>query len=341
MSMERKRADKVVLFPGLVDKLVNKGMDNLKEKNLSEALSYFQQSLEIEPDHPQGRFGVALCFVELGRLEEAREQTEQMLKEDIGNYYDILQVHISLLVQLGKYREVVTMLEGLIAEEKLPIQQAESIYHLLHFSRQMVEVADSGVVESYNEPDSNVDELIELLYSSTPEKQRVAIQMLGKIHNETTIHAFKQFLKDEKQDPVLKSFILQMLKENKVEGRLEVHKFGKNVTVSITELEDVFHEKFGETTLQLLAQDLENDNPTLLQSITQVWWHFLFAVYPISPQPVNPSLWAAALYKVGGEISGMDFDETEIANRYDQKVETVRSCAKQILTIETESFKGT
>ncbi|MCT8137479.1 tetratricopeptide repeat protein [Anaerobacillus sp. CMMVII] len=203
MKEEQKKQEKVVLFPGVVDKLVGKGMEALKEKQFSAALSFFEQALAIEPDHPQGRFGVALSLIEQSRLEEAKEVTEKMLKEDIGNYYDILQVHISLLVQLGYYDEVVAMLEGIMAEEKLPANLAESLYHLLHFSRQMV---DDGVpVEIGEDIQIPPEDLIHMLNEGSPEKQWLAIQMLGKLSNQVFLEAVKIFLKTEKHDPVLKA----------------------------------------------------------------------------------------------------------------------------------------
>lgn len=338
MSKERKDKENIVLFPGLVDKLVTKGMDHLKEKKLSEALSFFQQSLKIEHDHPQARFGVALCLVEMGRLEEALEQTEQMLKEDIGNYYDILQVHISLLVQLGKYKEVVLMLEGIIAEEKLPVHQAESIYHLLHFSRQMVDVGDAIENENPQESGLDLEQLTEMLYQSSVDQQRSAIKLLVNNNSDEARYALKLFLKDEKQDPILKSYILQMFKQYKIEDCFDVHKYGKHMKVTTSELEDVFHEKFGNDTLKILAGELENENPSLMQVLSQVWWHFLFSLYPLSPLPIAPSLWAAALYTVGGEITGIDIDENEISRRYGHSIETIRSTANQILEIEMGTF---
>ncbi|MCD8500983.1 MAG: tetratricopeptide repeat protein [Bacillaceae bacterium] len=334
MCKKRKDKEKIVLFPGLVDKLVTKGMDHLKEKNLTEALSYFQQSLEIEDDHPQGRFGVALCLVEMGRLEEALDKTEQMLKEDIGHYYDILQVHISLLVQLGKYKEVVTMLEGIMAEEKLPVNQAESLYHLLHFSRQMVDAGDAIEIEEIDETSNNMNDLIDALYHASIDQQRSTIKLLMSNNSERARVALKQFLKDEEQDPVLKSFILQMFKQNKIEDCFEVHKYGKSVRVTTSQLEDVFHEKFGKETLKVLAEDLESENPSLMQVLSEVWWHFLFSLYPISPLPIDPSLWAAALSIVGSEITGIDTDEQEISERYGHTPEMIRMLANQILEIE-------
>jgi tetratricopeptide (TPR) repeat protein len=338
MNEEQKKLEKVVLFPGVVAKLVGKGMEALKEKQFSEALSYFEQALEIEPDHPQGRFGVALSLIEQSRLEEAKDVTEQMLNEDIGNYYDILQVHISLLVQLGHYDEVVSMLEGIMEEEKLPANLAESFYHLLHFSRQMVE--DGTPVEVAEDIQVPPEDLIQMLNEASPEKQWLAIQMLGKMSSNVFFEAVKDYLKIDKRDPILKSMILQLLKEKHIDEEIEIHKFGKKIIITVSEMENVFHEKFGKDTLAIVAEQLESENPSLFEMITQLWWHYLYALYPISPEPLSSKLWAAALHKVGGEMTGLDEDELQLARQYNVNLEEMLLCSTKIMKLEKEAFKG-
>ncbi len=339
MNKEQKNnKEKVVLFPGVVEKLVTKGMDALKRKKFSDAHSYFDQSLQIEPDHPQARFGLALSLIEQSRLEEAKEITEKMLKEDIGNYFDILQVHISLLVQLGQYNEVVVMLEGIMEEEKLPANLAESLYHLLHFSRQMVD--GETKIEMDDEAKKPPNELLHMLNYGSPDKQWLAIQMLGKMPTHVFVDSIKEFLLNDENDPVLKSIILQLLKEKNVEEQIEVHKFGKKYKVNILNLEDVFHEKFGKNTLELVANKLESQNPSLYEAASQVWWHYLFALYPISPEPLNPSIWAAALHKTAVQLFGLEDDVLEIANEYNVDFDEMLSCADTIIKIEQEAFKS-
>lgn len=335
---QKKIKEKVVLFPGVVEKLVAKGTEALKEKGVMNALSYFEQALQIEPDHPQARFGIALSYIEQSRLAEAKDVTEQMLKEDIGNYYDILKVHISILVQLGDYNEVVTMLEGILAEERIPAKIAESFYHLLHFSRQMLD--GEGIIETNDELQKPPDDVIEMLYSGSEEKQWLAIQMLGKMPTAIFFQSITKFLVTDEYDPVLKSIILQQLKEKNVVEDIEVHKFGKKMKISISNLDDVFHEKFGKQTLSILANEIENDNPSLYEMITHLWWHFLFTIYPIQPQPPDPLLWAASIHKVGNEMMGIETDEQQLAKLYKVNENELVECASHVLEIEKNTYKG-
>lgn len=335
---EEQSKENIVLFPGVVEKLVTKGMDALKEKRFEDALSNFEQALEIQPDHPQGRFGVALSLIEQSRLQEAKEATAKMLKEDIGNYYDILQVHISLLVQLGHYDEVVTMLEAIMAEEKLPSHLAESFYHLLHFSRQMVDDCNIELDDDGKDPP---EDLLCYLHNGSKEKQWLAIQMLGKALNGKTIEAFKDYLKNKQHDPILKSIVLQYLKDYQVDENIEIHKFGKVIKMNTAQLEDVFHKKFGEDTVEFISDQLEHENPSLFEVVSQICWHYLFAIYPTSPQPMEPKLWAAALHSVGEEMTGQDPNLQQIASQYGVNDKDIVTCIAEIQKIENDTYKGT
>lgn len=44
--------------------------------------------------------GMAICFLELGELEEAKSVCEKMLKEGYGHYFTVLQVYMTILIQL-------------------------------------------------------------------------------------------------------------------------------------------------------------------------------------------------------------------------------------------------
>ncbi|MGO4888607.1 tetratricopeptide repeat protein [Anaerobacillus sp. MEB173] len=343
-NKKNREDEKIVLFPGLVSRLVEKGMGFLKEKNYSDALSSFTQAVEIEPEHPQGRFGIVLSLIELGQLREAKVHCEKMLKEDIGEYYDVLQVYISLLVQLSEYGEVVTIIEALLAEDKVPTKLAESFYQLLHFSRQMVEAEhdiDHDIVHKSIDSEADLNKLLTSLNKSgSPYEQWTAIQQLSRINHKEVIVGFKQFLIEEKNDPVLKSIILQILKDLDVDEVIDVHKFGKTFSIHITSLEDVFHEKFGKLVLARLANELEHENPTLYAVTTQLWWHYLFALYPLTPEPLDQHLWAAGLYKVGHECNGIEVDDSEVANLYDVDEEQMVISAKHMLSLEKEVFQG-
>ncbi|MBB5172658.1 tetratricopeptide repeat protein [Texcoconibacillus texcoconensis] len=344
MGKEPKECrDNVVLFPGLANRLVEKGMTSLKEKKHLEALHYFQQAVELEQEHPQARYGIVICFIEMKRLEEAREHCERLLKEGIGQYFEVLQVYVSLLVQLGEYQDVVDVLEPVVQEEKPPPDMAESLYQLLDFSRHMVKpdqeehFKDLDVGEDW----TNTKEWLKFLQKGNKDQQWGAIQQLGPKMDEEVLDAYRTFLKTEDNDPALKSYLLQLLKENEVTETFYIAKFGRTYSLIPNELESVFHERFGERVLAILHDTLAHENPTLYEMAEQLWWHYLFAIFPQSPEPDEESVWAAALHALTSRLLGGEDEADEIAMIYEANDEKVAEAMAKIVAIENHVFHPT
>lgn len=331
------KKENVILFPGLVTKLVEKGMTALKEKKHKEALEFFLQTLELEEEHPQGRLGVVLSYIELGMLQEAVEQSEEMLNQDIGDYYDVLQIHISLLIQLGQYQEVVAILEVVLAEDKIPSNYAESFYQLLHFSRQMSE--DAITEEGNDVDDKAVEEAKKLLHSKDPASQWKGVQKLRNLNTDDVKDVLIAYLNDNENDLLIKSYVLQMIKEKKVDKLVKVVKLGKSLEINPIELPDFEENKFGIEVTKLLEEELENDNPTMLVIALELWWQYLFALFPLQPEPSNNKFWAAVIHIAALDSHSMDFDELEIAKTYQVNVKEVLHKVSEVINIQEQLFQ--
>lgn len=330
---KHKREDNVVLFPGLIQRLVERGMTALKEKRNYDALSCFTQTTDLEKDHPQARYGLVITNIELNRLSAAKEHCKSMLEEGIGEYYEILQVYVSILVQLGDYEEVVTMLEGVIEEEKMPADKAESFYQLLSFARQMSDdphEMEDEIDEPVFAPPS--EDLLHQLEDGNVDQQLGAIQQLSKYDISSVKETYRKFLADESQNPVLKSYILQLLKEIGCEDTFEVHKFNEKYEVHIASLEEVFHERFGRAVYERLEQELDQENPTMLDMVGQMWWHFLFTIYPKPPGPRDAVVWACALHRTGRHMLGENADD--VYDLYDAEEQQVEKAEKFLQKME-------
>lgn len=54
-------------------------------------------------------------------------------------YFTVLQVYMTILIQLKKYEEVKSTIEAVLEENQLPAESAEQFYKLLDFSRKMTD----------------------------------------------------------------------------------------------------------------------------------------------------------------------------------------------------------
>ncbi|EIT85366.1 hypothetical protein A374_11500 [Fictibacillus macauensis ZFHKF-1] len=337
--MDNEKKDNVVMFPRLSARLLEKGMDSLKAKQFKEALTCFLQLLEQDPMHPQGNLGAVLSLIELGQLQDARERAEQMLNKDIGDYFDVLQIYLSVLIQLSEYEKVVSVVEAVLEEHQLPAAQAESFYQLLHFGRKMSEV-DSAFDGSEAEEKDVTQEMATLenmLKSDEIHNQWIAIQQLSYIDVDLALPIYRQFLQRENGHPGIKTMVLNHLLFKGQNETFIVHKFGKDFTISIGDLYDVYEHAFNVAVKKELEERLSQQNPTLLEFALTVWWDYILAIYPQEPMPLDAYFWSHAVEAAAQQLSGME-QEIHSEASVDFHPEALQQAVQQLLDIERLTF---
>ncbi|MDM5199978.1 hypothetical protein QUF79_18355 [Fictibacillus enclensis] len=335
-----KKTSNVVPLPNLPARLLEKGMASLKAKHYKESLSCFLQLLELDPGHPQGHLGVVLSLIELGQLQEAKTRAERMLKQGIGEYFDVLQIYLSILIQLSEYETVVSVVEAVLGEHQLPAAQAESFYQLLHFSRKMAEDPEPGVdftPEPAEDRKQEIETLRSMLTSSEIHNQWIAMQQLSYMDPEETLSVYREFLANEEGHPGIKTMALNYLKSKNVEETVTLHKFGQMYSISIQELHDVYEEPFNLEVKKEVEDRLEQENPTLSQFALTIWWDYILAIYPQVPEPADQFFWSHALQCAAGQLSGMDACE-ELQSDIEIHPETLKKAVDQLLDIERFTF---
>ncbi len=337
MSDNINQNNKVILFPGLVKRLVEEGMTELKEKNAEKALHLFKDAVSYEPNHPQARFGNVLSLIELNRQGEAVDLTKALLNEGIGDYYEILQVHVSLLVQLSRYEEVVYLLETVLSENRLPSKDAETFYELLHFSRQM---SDS---KAYNQnlldQDHKQETILELragLQATNEPAKWKALQTVKELNVHGLLKEVRNLVQDEYVNPLMRTFGLRLLKEWHDEEQLTFNRGDDTLTLVPASLEEPGERQLDREIRQALENQLEQDDPTLLQMAKQLHHTYLLMTYPFLPDSMNAKAWACAFHLVAAEQLGLDSDEANMVSCYGCERFEVLAASDEIEALEQD-----
>jgi tetratricopeptide (TPR) repeat protein len=335
--MTDKNEDNLVMFPGTVKIFTRRGRAALSENNGDEALAHFQRALTIAPDYYQARFGEVLSYMKLERNQDALVCTQCMLQEGIGNYFDILHLHITLLVNLAKFNEIISILESLLSEGQIPAKYAESFYDTLHFARGMSE--NLSQLEDFPVDNEPPEDLLKQLKSENRKEQWNAIQLLSKEKHDLVILEFKNFLEVEKNELIYKTVVLRALKDMEVTFSINIKKRGQMMEVIPNDLEDIFEDSFAKQVENKICEMLEHNNPSLKDGAVQIWWHYFFAVYPFELVTANVNLWAAGANVIGLESFGMDFDENEIATDYHVELEDLLDTVNEMNCTQNDGFQ--
>ncbi|WP_246940967.1 tetratricopeptide repeat protein [Bacillus pinisoli] len=323
----------LVPFPNLKQRLLDKGMDALKHKKYQEALDLLQQTIEMDPDLEEVQLGIVVCLFELGQLEEAKEKCQVMLKQDIGDYFEVLQIYLTILVQLGQYKEVESTIEAVLQEGDFPSQTVETFYRLLDFSRKM----NVNKEVEQTQPEFEVEQLLEDI--SIADQLSIIQALRSESHGISFSYAvIDSFLLDETKHPLVKTAILHMFMEKEISRSLEIEKFGRRMTIQTGELQEVSQHPFTLAVLTLLDDTLGNENPSLFEVVKEIWYRQLSVLYPFLPYPEEEVIWAAGLHKVGYDFHGIDIESEEIAELYQIAARDLRFASSQIREIEEISF---
>lgn len=333
--MKEKKRSNVIPFPNLKGKFLDKGMALLKEKKYTEALGMFSEAKALNEDKAEIYLGMAICLMELGELSEAKDICKKMLQEDIGHYFTVLQIYLTILIQLREYQEVQATIEAVLEENNLPAESAEHFYKLLEFSRKMTQNQDD-IVEDLEEEKEQTMYIEDLLEDVS--KQMSYIESLRDRNINKHFSSLKLLLENPMTHPMVKTMILHLMIENEISKEVKVTKFGETMTLIPSELKDISDHLFTKKVLNILDDTLGIENPTLYEAVKEIWIRHLYVLYPFLPQPTEAKLWAAALHIVGYEMHGIGLEIEEIEQMYENSMPRLEEACQKIYQIEEISY---
>lgn len=330
-----KKADNVIPFPNLERKLVEKGLERLHQNKFHEAISLLEQAIVIEPYNSESQMGLVLAYFDAGMFDKAKQLVGKMLFEGIGDYFEVMNLYLMLLVQVHKYDEVVSVIEELLVSERIPKEQFENFNRLLEFSRRML----NNPVEQENDLDDSSYQELNLFQYKDPEQQmRVAAEL-----NERNILPYLEeltyFLQSNDGGAFFKSLILNILREHLYDQPVFVQKFGRKITVipkTLISLND--NPQLKDITV-VIGQRLENDDPILFDHIKKLMEKQFFLLYPFKLEPDDAAIWAAAYHSLGNEYYGNQDTEDELMDAYNVLPVDMKKADSFIRMIEEISYQ--
>lgn len=328
--MKKKGRENIVFFPDVERRLAEKGIEALQEKRFNEAIGLLEQGRELDPLNSDISAALVLAYFEAGALRKAKGLCKEMLMEGAGDYFQLVEMYITILIQLHEYREITEVLEALLDEREVPAEKREHFLTILQFSKRLADNepipnGDSGFEDFHEE--SSVEEIrpgeIDF-YKIDDLREQVGIA--GKLASQNIqpfLPEITRFLKDEKGHPFFKTILLNLLGEQNIDSDIVIRKFEvaeKVNPVLIPALHELYQER---ETGRILAEELEHRDPVLLENVLSLVQRYFFVSYPFELEPGNPSAWAAAFHSIALSYLGSSHDLEAMAKFYKVKKEEV------------------
>jgi tetratricopeptide (TPR) repeat protein len=322
--------ENIFLFPNVDKLLMEKGLDKLKNKRFTEAIEFLEGALQLDLDNEEIALGLIIAYFESGNLLAAKNLAQESLHKGFGDYFQLIDVYIMILLQLNEYEEIVSTIQALIDEQEVPLEKLDNFTKILEFSKRKLE-SDLGKSNH-----STSDEVMEfnLLHLENLNDQFLAIARLAHANVRTYLGGIKDYLQLEDGHPFLKTMLLQLLKEQEVNEEIVLIKFNQMLTINPVHL--VAFESFLESPdiTDILKQEIEQENPTLYESIKAIINRHSFLLFPIERNPNHPFIWAATYHFIALEYHGETIAMDKLSKKYNVEPEAIRKCILFIRELE-------
>jgi tetratricopeptide (TPR) repeat protein len=337
MNKRESKKDNVILFPGLEKRLLEKGLDYLKQQKYRDAIKFLEQALDHDPENSDVYVGLVLANYEAGNTHQAKELVAEMLRSGLGDYIQVIDMYLMILVQLNEYNEVVTTIEALLEEREIPAGKHEHFITMLEFGKRMLN-GDEEMETDESFKEGPEEEELNLFDYKNPNDQVMVAAGLAKVNIRPYIIKIREYAESEEGHPFLKTMLLNILKEQEYAEETQVHKFGWTESfnpANLPELKDYIEDT---GVIKLLGDEIESDDPVLFENVQSLVERYFFLVYPFKLPIGQASAWAAACHFIANEYYGFEDSLESFAGIYNSQTEEAEQVLDFIRRLEEISY---
>ncbi len=337
MKKRDSKKDNVILFPGLEKRLLEKGLDYLKQKKYRDAIQYLDQALEHDPENSDIYVGLVLANYEAGNTKQAKRIAAEMLHSGLGDYIQVIDLYLMILVQLNEYREIVSTVEALLEEHEIPADKHEHFITMLEFGKRMgdgeAEVeAEESFEEGFEEQELNLFDF------KDPNDQVMIAARLARENIRPYISKIREYAASDEGHPFLKTMLVNILKEQEYAEEIVVRKFGWEEPFNPAHLPELGEYIESSGIIQLLSNEMESDDPVLFENVQSLAERYFFLIYPFK-LPFGPaSAWAAACHSIANEYYGFEDPLESFTEIYNSPTEETEQVLDFIRRLEEISY---
>lgn len=300
------KKDNIILFPGLKERLLRKGIDCLENHQYANAVTLLQQAKEMSPEDPQIDKALTIALYEKGEYEEAKDIAKGMLLQGAGDYYEVFDLYLMILIQLHEHDEVIHTLETLFEEQDVPADKREHYKTLLNFSKKAADNKKNDSVEKHLSGD---------VFKGSLQEQIVNLSSLADKNIQPHLQSLIDLLKKDQSHPFLQTIALNVLKEHRIEQKVEVRKLGFSGEFNPSDLPELAETAFFQAVQSELEKELEHENPVLWMQVKEIIKRHQFLLYPFEPEEDKLLLWTAAYRGFSRTMYGENWNKKTAAEK--------------------------
>ncbi|MFL0582333.1 DUF3196 family protein [Solibacillus silvestris] len=230
MKENKKNKDhgKVILFPGMMDRLFNEAKYLAENNRYKEANELFEQALLLGEGDEVSLSIFAYSLYEEKNYERAKQVCEELLAIGPNMYFEVMELYLTICMQLRQFKQVEKIIESLFDEQLIPEYETEKFERLKNLNAHIAENQESHFQASITE-DNELEQFTATEFSvMSAQQQMMLIHELTEKNIRPYSGELKALIENETIQPFIKSLLLILLVEQEINMTVTVTKLGQS-----------------------------------------------------------------------------------------------------------------
>ena len=227
-NKKNKGQGKVIIFPGMMDRLLNEAKYLAENNQYKEANELFEQALLLGEGDEVSLSIFAYSLYEEKNFERAKQVCEELLAIGPNMYFEVMELYLTICMQLRQFKQVEKIIESLFDEQLIPEHEVEKFERLKNLNAHIAENQESHfqapIIEGDKLEEFTAAEFLEM----SAQQQMMRIHELTEKNIRPYSSELKAVIENESIQPFIKSLLLILLVEQEVNLDVTVSKFGQS-----------------------------------------------------------------------------------------------------------------
>lgn len=277
----------MVVFPGTLERLHREGREAMERDRHEEAIRNFESILQIDPEDYTVFDGLAISLYEMKDYEPAKEYALLAMQHQTGDYIELLELYLSIAIQLQQYDEVELTIQGLLEQGIIPEDSLQKFQYLRELNSRLADRYEEQPEEG--PPSISMEQFMEM----TPMEQQELLLMLQHRKLQPHFPLLASIVEADGVLPIVQTYALLLLQQSGFQDSLSVRKYHFETEVNPSRLISPEEDQFiGE--VQFLAKSQFEKDPTAGELVVNLILKYSVLLFPFHWGPYTAEEVAAA-----------------------------------------------
>ena len=227
-NKKNKGHGKVILFPGMMERLFNEAKHLAEKNRYKEANELFEQALLLGEGDEVSLSIFAYSLYEEKNFERAKQVCEELLAIGPNMYFEVMELYLTICMQLRLFKQVEKIIESLFDEQLIPEHEVEKFERLKNLNAHIAENQESHFQATSMEDEGLGEIGLEEFFGMSEQQQMMLIHELTEKNIRPYAGELKAIIESDLIHPFIKSLVLILLVEQEINMTVAVTKFDQS-----------------------------------------------------------------------------------------------------------------